>query len=323
MCSGLRAYIQSEINNVFFRCIHETEQVDGIPELLEVFAEIIGGYEVPLRAEQEQFLVDILLPMHKLDNLEFYHTELVKCITQYLEKNNLLAGPLIVGLLRFWPKMSTKKEVLFIEELEGILEMADWLQFDVIQEPLFRQIAKCMSSTSSRVAEQALYLWVNPVVLSLVEANYETIMPIVFPALHVISHNKWVEDIMDLALQVLCMFLRMDKNLFKELAFNFEAEREKGKQFELEREMRWKKVYELEAKNRALHSKDQKLQSTSQKLKFEFKMYPESIIEELKSELREPKHKLHQIYRPYAGSRKHTVQMKSTIRNFLLNVEKK
>ncbi|XP_017048965.1 serine/threonine-protein phosphatase 2A 56 kDa regulatory subunit epsilon isoform-like isoform X3 [Drosophila ficusphila] len=150
MCSGLRAYIQSEINNVFFRCIHETEQVDGIPELLEVFAEIIGGYEVPLRAEQEQFLVDILLPMHKLDNLEFYHTELVKCITQYLEKNNLLAGPLIVGLLRFWPKMSTKKEVLFIEELEGILEMADWLQFDVIQEPLFRQIAKCMSSTSSR-----------------------------------------------------------------------------------------------------------------------------------------------------------------------------
>ncbi|XP_017056171.1 serine/threonine-protein phosphatase 2A 56 kDa regulatory subunit epsilon isoform-like [Drosophila ficusphila] len=247
-CTKLRSYIQSKINNVFFCCIYETKQVYGIPELLQVFAKIIDFYEMPLKAEKEQLLVDILLPLHKHDKLDFFHDDLVYCITKYLKRNNLLAGPLIIGLLRFWPKRCTKKEILFLEELEAILWMSDTLQLDVIHEALFRQIAKCMSSISYRVAEKALHLWANPVILKLMETNYKIIMPIAFPALYVNSHNHWVNS-------SLSIFLRIDEHLFKELAYNYEAEREKALEFE--REKRWRKVYEL--------------QSTSRELKFEFK----------------------------------------------------
>ena len=33
---GLRAYIRKQINNIFYRFIYETEQYNGIPELLEI-----------------------------------------------------------------------------------------------------------------------------------------------------------------------------------------------------------------------------------------------------------------------------------------------
>lgn len=112
---------------------------------------IINGFALPLKAEHKQFLVKVLLPLHKVKCLSLYHAQLAYCVVQFLEKDAVLTEPVVRGLLKFWPKTCSQKEVMFLGEIEEILDVIDPPQFVKIQEPLFRQIAKCVSSPHFQV----------------------------------------------------------------------------------------------------------------------------------------------------------------------------
>lgn len=57
----------------------------------------------------------------------------------------------IMGLLKFWPKTHSPKEVMFLNELEEILDVIEPSEFVKVMEPLFRQLAKCVSSPHFQV----------------------------------------------------------------------------------------------------------------------------------------------------------------------------
>lgn len=63
---GLRAFIRKQINNIFLRFIYETEHFNGVGELLEILGSIINGFALPLKMEHKQFLVKVLIPLHKV-----------------------------------------------------------------------------------------------------------------------------------------------------------------------------------------------------------------------------------------------------------------
>lgn len=244
---GLRAFIRKQINNIFLRFIYETEHFNGVGELLEILGSIINGFALPLKAEHKQFLVKVLLPLHKVKCLSLYHAQLAYCIVQFLEKDPFLTEPVVRGLLKFWPKTCSQKEVMFLGEIEEILDVIDPPQFVKIQEPLFRQIAKCVSSPHFQVAERALYLWNNEYAMSLIEENNAVIMPIMFPALYRISKEHWNQTIVALVYNVLKTFMEMNSKLFDELTSSYKAERQKEKKRERDREELWKKLHELES----------------------------------------------------------------------------
>lgn len=170
---GLRAFIRKQINNIFLRFIYETEHFNGVGELLEILgryasfsnnnekksneillypSSIINGFALPLKSEHKQFLVKVLLPLHKVKCLSLYHAQLAYCVVQFLEKDASLTEPVVKGLLKFWPKTCSQKEVMFLGEIEEILDVIEPPQFVKIQEPLFRQIAKCVSSPHFQVS---------------------------------------------------------------------------------------------------------------------------------------------------------------------------
>ncbi|KAL7727524.1 hypothetical protein ACLKA6_002142 [Drosophila palustris] len=244
---GLRAFIRKQINNIFLKFIYETEHFNGVGELLEILGSIINGFALPLKAEHKQFLVKVLLPLHKVKCLSLYHAQLAYCIVQFLEKDPFLTEPVVRGLLKFWPKTCSQKEVMFLGEIEEILDVIDPPQFVKIQEPLFRQIAKCVSSPHFQVAERALYLWNNEYAMSLIEENNAVIMPIMFPALYRISKEHWNQTIVALVYNVLKTFMEMNSKLFDELTSSYKAERQKEKKRERDREELWKKLHELES----------------------------------------------------------------------------
>jgi len=64
----------------------------------------------------------------------------------------------IRGLLKFWPKVSSPKEVMFINEIEDIFEVMEAPEFYKIQVPLFRQLAKCVASPHFQVPLSVTYL---------------------------------------------------------------------------------------------------------------------------------------------------------------------
>lgn len=136
------------------------------------------------------------------------------------------AHQVIMSLLKFWPKVHSPKEGMFLNELEEILDVIEPAEFTKVMVPLFRQLSKCVSSPhfqvrcpalpsffhfvawttmtvsthlppSSRpqVAERALYYWNNEYIMSLISDNANIILPIMFPALYKNSKshwNKWV-----------------------------------------------------------------------------------------------------------------------------------
>ena len=90
--------------------------------------------------------------------LSLYHAQLAYCVVQFLEKDATLTEQVIKGLLKFWPKTCSQKEVMFLGEIEEILDVIEPAQFVKIQEPLFKQIAKCVSSPHFQVRKSMLYL---------------------------------------------------------------------------------------------------------------------------------------------------------------------
>merc|ERR1712127_1164511 len=135
---GLRAYIRKQINNTFHRFIYETERHNGIAELLEILGSIINGFTLPLKEEHKQFLIKVLLPLHKVKLLSVYHPQLAYCVVQFLEKDPSLTEQVIMGLLKFWPKTHSPKEVMFLNELEEILDVIEPVEFQKVMVPLFK-----------------------------------------------------------------------------------------------------------------------------------------------------------------------------------------
>jgi serine/threonine-protein phosphatase 2A regulatory subunit B' len=187
----LRAFIRRSINNIFFQFIYETERHNGIAELLEILGSIINGFALPLKEEHKLFLRRVLIPLHKVKSLVLYHPQLAYCVVQFLEKNQALAQEVISGLLRYWPKVNSPKEVMFLNELEEVLDVIDGNEFQRIMVPLFVKLGQCVSSTHFQVAERALYFWNNDYIVSLMAENMNAIMPIIFPTLYKTSKTHW------------------------------------------------------------------------------------------------------------------------------------
>jgi len=204
-----------------------------------------------LKAEHKQFLVRVLIPLHKVRCLSLYHAQLAYCVVQFLEKDATLTEQVIKGLLKFWPKTCSQKEVMFLGEIEEILDVIEPAQFVKIQEPLFKQIAKCVSSPHFQVAERALYFWNNEYIMSLIEENNQVIMPIMFPALYRISKEHWNQTIVALVYNVLKTFMEMNSRLFDDLTASYKADRQKEKKRERERDDLWRKMQDLSLRNAA------------------------------------------------------------------------
>lgn len=178
--------------------------------------------------------------------------QLAYCVVQFLEKDPTLTEPVIRGLLKFWPKTCSQKEVMFLGEIEEILDVIEPTQFKKIQEPLFKQISKCVTNPHFQVAERALYFWNNEYILSLIEENIDKILPIMFGSLYRISKEHWNPTIVALVYNVLKTLMEMNCTLFDELTSSYKADRQREKKKEQEREELWKNLEELKLSNKPM-----------------------------------------------------------------------
>lgn len=148
-----RPFIRNAINNVFYRFIFETERHNGIGELLEILGSVINGFALPMKEEHKLFLVRALVPLHKPKCVSAYHHQLSYCIAQFVEKDYRLADIVIRGLLKYWPITNCGKEVLFLNELEEVLEGTQPAEFQRCLVPLFKQLGRSINSPHFQVCE--------------------------------------------------------------------------------------------------------------------------------------------------------------------------
>ncbi|KAL2345099.1 hypothetical protein Fmac_006384 [Flemingia macrophylla] len=282
-----RPFIRKAINNIFFRFIYETERHSGIGELLEILGSIINGFALPMKEEHKLFLARALLPLHKPKPVGLYHQQLSYCIAQFVEKDFKLADTVIRGLLKYWPLTNCQKEVLFLGELEEVLEATQPAEFQRCMVPLFRQVARCLNSSHfqiakclqnaqeeriqlnsismdmpfmpcwscslaiTKVAERALFLWNNEHIVSLIAQNRTLVLPIIFEALEKNIQSHWNQAVHGLTVNVRKIFQEMDAELFEECQRQYAEREAKAKELEEQRELNWKRLAEAAAQNGA------------------------------------------------------------------------
>ncbi|CAL9772903.1 unnamed protein product [Musa acuminata subsp. burmannicoides] len=237
-----RPFIRKAINNIFYRFIFETERHSGIGELLEILGSIINGFALPMKEEHKLFLVRVLIPLHRPKPVGMYHQQLSYCIVQFVEKDYKLADTIIRGLLKYWPVTNCQKEVLFLGELEEVLEATQPAEFQRCMVPLFKQISHCLSSSHFQVAERALFLWNNDHIVSLIAQNRSVIFPIIFEALEKNMQGHWNQAVHGLTANVRKMFLDMDSELFEACQLQYIEKEENAKSLEEKRESAWRRL---------------------------------------------------------------------------------
>lgn len=242
---NLRAFIRRSINHVFFQFIYETERHNGIAELLEILGSIINGFALPLKDEHKTFLTRVLIPLHKGKSLALYHPQLAYCVVQFLEKDPTLTEEVLMGLLRFWPKVNSPKEVMFLNEVEEILDVIDAQEFQKIMEPLFQQLARCINSQHFQVAERALYYWNNEYIVNLMGENLAVILPLVFPALYNNSRSHWNRTIHGMVYNAMKIFVDINPQMFEECQQSYRHHRIEESQRAIARYDEWLQLRQI------------------------------------------------------------------------------
>ncbi|QSS76308.1 phosphatase 2a [Histoplasma capsulatum G186AR] len=249
---NLRSYIRRSINNVFFQFMYETERFNGVAELLEILGSIINGFALPLKEEHKLFLTRVLIPLHKVKSLSMYHPQLAYCIVQFLEKDSALTEEVVLGLLRYWPKVNSTKEVMFLNEVEDIFEVMDPAEFAKVQEPLFNQLAKSVASPHFQVAERALYFWNNEYFCNLVTDNVETILPIMFAPLYENSKGHWNRTIHSMVYNAMKLFMEINPQLFDDCSHDYTELQSTAEAREKDRQSKWDRLQKLAQSRKSL-----------------------------------------------------------------------
>ncbi|KAL6607744.1 hypothetical protein ACP70R_040807 [Stipagrostis hirtigluma subsp. patula] len=246
---GNRPFIRKAVSNIFYRFVFETDRHNGIAELLEVFGSVISGFAKPLKEEHKLFLWKALIPLHKPKTVGMYLPQLTYCITQFIEKEPKLTGTVIRGLLKYWPVTNSQKEMMFLGELEEVLELTEMADFQKCVVPLFRRIAHCLNSSHFQVAERALFLWNNEHLFDLISQNRQVILPIIYPALERNARWHWNQSVLNVTMNVRKMFFEMDERLLLACQSNFQEEEEKRAASEERRRLAWEHL----ERNAAFH----------------------------------------------------------------------
>lgn len=212
-----RSFIRKNISQVFFRFIYETGKHNGVGELLEILGSIINGFAIPLKKEHITFLENALIPLHKPRGVALYHPQLAYCISQYVEKDPDTLTQVVKGLVKFWPWTCASKQVLFLNELEEVLELCRGDQLGLVQDDLYKLLANCIASSHFQVVERTLYLWnsesLTANVLNLSRAPI--FLPYIFGPLNKCSQFHWNQTVEGLSQSVLKMYMDADFNLYE------------------------------------------------------------------------------------------------------------
>uniref|UniRef100_A0A6S8EAE1 Serine/threonine protein phosphatase 2A regulatory subunit n=1 Tax=Aplanochytrium stocchinoi TaxID=215587 RepID=A0A6S8EAE1_9STRA len=214
-----RQFIRTQIGYTFQRFVYETQRHNGISELLEILGSIINGFVLPLKEEHQSFLRTSLIPLHKPKMVALYHQQLNYCIVQYTDKDRSTCVPIMNGLYKYWPWTHSSKQVMFLNEVEEILDSVVPDFVEEMRPALLRILNKSIKSEHFQVVERTLYLWNNNHIVTHCFANDQAkyVLPAIFSPLKRKLKEHWNPTVMNLADEVAHLYRIVDGSLWKQL----------------------------------------------------------------------------------------------------------
>jgi serine/threonine-protein phosphatase 2A regulatory subunit B' len=142
----------------------------------------------------------------------------------FIEKDKSLGIDLIVGLLKFWPITNPAKEVVYITEIEEILDLCNQeahQKFLMFGPKLLKRLVATSQNMHYQAAERALLLLNNEVIHKLVKANLVKAYPIIVKGL--INANRgpnqhWNPTVNTITMTVMRSYMEINRDMFEKLS---------------------------------------------------------------------------------------------------------
>jgi serine/threonine-protein phosphatase 2A regulatory subunit B' len=71
---ALRGMVRINVMNCLLRVTYEYENHNGLTEMLEILSSIISGFNSPLKPENTDFFLKVMVPLHKVKQLSNFNT---------------------------------------------------------------------------------------------------------------------------------------------------------------------------------------------------------------------------------------------------------
>lgn len=239
-------FIEQQINNIIYEFIYVSEDFNGINELLWVMSSIFDQNISDVDDERREYLMKVLLPLHKVSSVSLFFTQLISAIELYVSRDARLIEPILVGIIRYWPKTCTIKEVMFLDAIDGYLDMIGPYDFKrKIAKLIFSHIARVVKSPHAEVADHVLDLFTNRHIISLIRPQFSFVASIMLPALIDVSKDHWSPSTLKKAHMAIEFFLLSDSSLFYIVMTKHKLQKKLKKEKQRERDYKWKKLEEI------------------------------------------------------------------------------
>ena len=132
----------------------QDDWMNGIHEILEIYALILKGIATPVHSEHSEFLKKYLLSLLKQSNIEVYYDNLKLCMRRILSKDPLLVKPVLTALVKYWPVGNLNKKIAFVFMIEMCIEVVkDELVMAEVRQIIYQQYCKCIRGDNAIVGD--------------------------------------------------------------------------------------------------------------------------------------------------------------------------
>ena len=186
-----RRLIRGIITNYLNFNIISLNQINGAAELLEVMASIILGYTIPLKDEHINFFKNTIIPLYQMEKCNCFFNNLNRCSMLFLEKDSSLSIILLEKIMEFFSFQSYKIKILFLNEIENILDFCEIEKINLLVEKLFKIIVGCFSEYNITLKEKALSFFENEIFVCIIKRYINISFAIIFPKIYYFRNNPW------------------------------------------------------------------------------------------------------------------------------------
>lgn len=219
--SNIRSTARVLVAKIFEVLIFSPDARLGAQELLTVLNPIIAGFHTPLSESNTQFFIDILLPLHRCSYFHLFHNALVNAIVTYINKDSRLVICVIKTIQKYWPHTAPTKQLIFLNELDSMMQFLSIEQFYVVHKEISRIINQCMETQNFAIIEQTLMLWQNPHFIKLIR-HYSTLMyPKIISSIYKTAMDNWSSEVRNLGLLTMRSLKDISPEAFQRASMSF------------------------------------------------------------------------------------------------------
>lgn len=208
VCITEFAYTRKFIRSELLKTLVEYYDLHRYPFSIAPALTLIARHFSELKITSQDFLVYIA-PLVSAPHLKFFSNQFQKVASVVLSNNQNSGFQIFDKIVKFWPKTNIEKQACAVRIIIDICELLPPDQFKQTVSKLSQIFNDAVSSPNSDVAEQCLIIWDRQKLLSNIQSDNYSLIPLIINSLINTYYTHWsasVQNSASAALKILSEF---------------------------------------------------------------------------------------------------------------------